>query len=1728
MSLIGRSAREFRVGSGGTVQNEFQGRRRALLIGVTATPALADDPELHAMYGELTCAERDVEAVAEALEKSEYEVTRHHAGRVREIDLVKSGIQRALRQFFTSCEPGDTAFVYLSGHGVTIGDDDFLLAADAQPGEPLSDGSPALMQSSLLPANPVGLQLGFRPQGVTTVICLDACRETEPPQRGDEDQTGAWVGAQDAAWLYSCGDGQRSYADQEHGSWFGRALAHALAPETPPTTFGEIMRYTEHEMRRLAGDEPVEPPTVRHLAPFRQPVDTLELCKGYKEPLPWAEMVTKSALWEHTSGSEAVQARVKAGLAELAEQVGRNVRSAGAHQDDPWSDARSTYPARFERQLVGLVKRAQHSAPQALLSPAETAVLLAAPLVYEDITAVALEDLRQVLDRERPADVEPEPHAELVFAAVEDVRRAHKQVQGTLETLRGRGLVTEAKAAEHWLRHRFIADWDALWERTGDYPSVDVLLCRLARVIADSAEEVPLGGPSEQSLQRIDGQLRQVLGHVTVEPGDRPRVNDFENDTWNTFAPVLGGRWRAQELAQLLWTAGLLSADPRRMSSVLIDHLGAHEPLAAHTVVGALSEEFELAAVGELSAGGYRLDVRFPCPHPALHAAVEELAARADASVSAIRERWLAQRSSMPSLLRGLPERVTARQLVPEPGQYTAPLERFRLAEDEIRPLLMGAQLYGDRMLAVRELYQNALDACRLRDMRDQYGRRQGEAAEKWTGRITFTQGWDEEGRLYIECEDNGTGMSRAKLTSMFARAGKRYEQDPEFMQERREWRRAGLTPVALNSRFGIGAFSYFMLAEEVVVTTAPVDRHGLRESLDQASRAEIQSGSGLLRITPGKGAPSDGGTRVRLYLALGEDEQPPSLVETLQSVLWVSDYTVRAVEYARDDPEREVRGRTWAPGRLQAVARWRGPAAHAEGSDVWLVQGPGQLLLDGVVISDAPSVFGYVVNLRERHRPVPSVDRNNLLSYDEDMVLEELRATVSEAAAQWSEVSLRWLWELARTRPPLAVALLDALPKDVTAILEPLESDVRLLRERLPLRSTGCLPIDATIVSRGNTASRQNLDRSLFRRWRMTRLEHAPVLKQGFSPAGYPEPASLDALIFHETSSPRGGWASALTAAAWAGVPLRDTVKALRRYAIAGVHVPAVPDIRSRLSVRISPAAADLYAAYTARPTRGRATHAPMVVISSEHQLSLGECVTLLCRLRALDVDLPPAPELDEALARERFTRAEAQVLAADTTTGPLSTPRWYPGETSITHLRKRVSLIGAGASAAGELLGRLRHMAPLGFTVLGAPGTPLTEHDALTSAERLLLRVDPSHGNPWQEGVVSLRQLVAASEGVTVSLGEAARILNEASRYTGIRAPDVPVEALGWTPPSWVARAMRYWRKQTQVFGPWELVNSFLDGRTLDSRGTDEFRETVKVLAACGLLASDPSWDQEALIRQAAAPQVGSASTAFSESLLDARPVPVSYCLELAGLGETLGTVLDWLEAESENLPLDLPQLSSEARSVRVTALDSYLLPAKDSEPEASDTRASSTIRRLLRHADRLGTPLSSSIGRLTTLTAIGVPPLPGEVTGPDADALADFRPDRFDLVAFNSDLLGPGTLGPLELVLLAGRFGRTLKATYDRYVPFRCLGLDVTVREPTPQEAEIIPHWADVIVLTEQLTGRAPAVSGTVTPDHVTLCSEETDLTEAEVRERLGRYAALFGLRVPNQEQESERVS
>ncbi|MEU9880508.1 HD domain-containing protein [Streptomyces phaeochromogenes] len=1695
------------------------GRRRALLIGITDTPHLRGNRNLADRYPAIDCAEQDVALVGSALERSGYEVT---------ACLDNTGLAPLLGglfAFFQSCEPGDTAFVYVSCHGESVGDRDYLIPFDAQPGGIRDDGMQGLLTHLLIEIGPTTMLQGLR-AGVTAVICLDTCR-TKGVQPDSDRRQDRWVSDElDALWLFSCGPGRSSYADTEEGSLFARALAEALKPNSPPNSFSDIVDYVGPAMRRLAGNLPVPPqnPAIRVPSRLQGSEGKITVCEGSEDTLRWTKAITGSELWAHTSGSPAVHQRVKHELSELVRFIVDSCAGSGAHQDDPWHD--STYTERVVLRLDDLVRRAQLR-PGDRLSPAETACLLAAPVVHEGIVAVALQDLHshQPSHLGAPANESSgDSHGQQVRSAAQDVCRAHSQVQRTAETLRVRGLNDVAQAADHWLRHRFVADWDALWERDGAYGSVDLIVAKAVDAVVSAAEDSAAGPRTEEARREVDDQVRQVLGHFTVNPGagdNGPRVNvPGYGDRWNLRPPVRGNTWRAQGLARLLWTAALLAADPRRMSSVLIDHLGAHEPLRPQDVVTALAYDFDYGHTEGRTSATYGLDVLFRCPHPALHAAVEELVGHADAAVQAIHREGSA--TGLPPLLKGLPERVTAENLTPQNQRYRRPLERFRLAEDEIRPLLMGTQLYGDRMLAVRELYQNALDACRYRQMRRQYGATQPGCASRvnWTPRISFRQGWDADGRPYIECEDNGAGMTRAKLTSMFARAGKRYEQDPEFVQERRNWRRAGIEDTGMNSRFGIGVFAYFMLADEVVVWTRPVDRQGL-PAQEPPLRADIQSGSGLLRVSDTAEAPELGGTLVRLYLAAHEEKQP-SLVESLRSILWVSDYEVTAEEWNRGKPDRIVRSMAWEPGVLTAEGPWKEEPAPA-GRDAWLVQGMGQLLLDGIVVKQAAEVYGRVFNLRERHAPEPSVDRNRILSYDNELVMRELLAGVPEAAGQWSEVSLRWLWQLTQKAPRLAVGVLQSLPKNATAVLESEPGDHTLVRERVRLAETGCLPLDESLMRKTRQSFSLGPDRTyesaVFGQWQATRLSLPHSGINSLCPDGYPDPAPLDALLFLEEPTERWGWVAALRAAALNRVPLGDTVRALRPYAITGIHVPACDDITSLREHCPDLVEAHLYTAYRSVALRvgGRASapaeHAPMVLISGEYGLSFGELSQRLEDLRALDGTLPAVPELSPELSGDRASGWEGRRLAG--TPAPVHKPSftnvdWRPGRVSLIDLLNRASL----HRPVGELARRIRHFSALGFSLMSEPSPATLEHGSLTAAEVQLLSAGFRYGITWFSGKLSMFQLLRASSALNAPPSEVAKRINDLAAATGVEAPEVPAEAASWVVPRWLAELLRD-RKPERSFGPWELIGA-VAGPPRSAQLIEELRAVLPILDACGLLRTDIEWDYDAVLLQAQEPFLYVRRRFIA---LDDQGVTLAYALDASSPVRTVGRVLKGLESTNQHLPLRVPTLSApEARDLRREPGDQVIFEhlGRSKSPAFLPSLG---IQHVLEHCHSRGAGLGSSVRHLSRFTVIGGPTPPGDFTGPHAERLEDFTPDRFDMAAFDAGLLGPGILGPLELVLVAGRFGWTLGEAYERYAPFQCLGLNVTVNEPDEREAELSPGWQDVVILTKQLTGRAPALLGPVDPDHLVLCAEETGLTEPQVRERLEGYARLFALDLPD---------
>lgn len=158
----------------------------------------------------------------------------------------------------------------------------------------------------------------------------------------------------------------------------------------------------------------------------------------------------------------------------------------------------------------------------------------------------------------------------------------------------------------------------------------------------------------------------------------------------------------------------------------------------------------------------------------------------------------------------GLPEKVD-RNHIAHPGFEPDQDLKFKLEHQNIIRLLMGARLYRDEFMCLRELYQNALDACRC--MRAEQQTRYGAAGEL---EIEFGLGRDDDGGDYLYCKDQGTGMTMDIVKNYLLRIGNSYYKSDEFRRRNAQWNNA----VAPVSEFGIGLLSCYMIADRIDVIT--------------------------------------------------------------------------------------------------------------------------------------------------------------------------------------------------------------------------------------------------------------------------------------------------------------------------------------------------------------------------------------------------------------------------------------------------------------------------------------------------------------------------------------------------------------------------------------------------------------------------------------------------------------------------------------------------------------------------------------------------------------------------------------------------------------------------------------------------------------------------------------------------------------------------------------------
>jgi nucleoside phosphorylase len=470
-------------------------------------------------------------------------------------------------------------------------------------------------------------------------------------------------------------------------------------------------------------------------------------------------------------------------------------------------------------------------------------------------------------------------------------------------------------------------------------------------------------------------------------------------------------RWKL--IACVLTLAELRVMGTHLLSAEIIEHV-AQLP----GVQEAVDRQFRKISVENDTGDSWV--IRATCEEPVLDYAITEIARQLDTELRN-RRRTLSDHLSTVTRGRGFPSVRSDPQpsLVDGRPRYTTPHVTFAMAPEHTRRLFMGSDLWGDPSYAFRELFQNALDACRYRAARSQF------VGAPYAPQIRLFHGKAADGREFVECEDNGVGMDRDIVASCFAMAGRRFINTEEFRREHEQWRERRIN-VHTNSQFGIGVFSYFLAADELEVETArlgraceaPKRRLLLRVPTaaaffrivalsDEEARAMQRERAEARADTPA--GYLDAGTRVRLWLRRGTDtpvegfKARVSCVDAIREHVWFSEVAVDVRDYRGQRYQIEANGLApwlsqtveatglnsrfwWILGDLsdrpdgsqgqEAVATFRSRKRGNDGGP-GRYSNPGRILVDG--ISTDLTTPGFILNLAGEHTPKLSLDRRKI-----------------------------------------------------------------------------------------------------------------------------------------------------------------------------------------------------------------------------------------------------------------------------------------------------------------------------------------------------------------------------------------------------------------------------------------------------------------------------------------------------------------------------------------------------------------------------------------------------------------------------------------------------------------------------------------------------------------------------------------------------------------------------
>jgi len=1016
-----------------------------------------------------------LDGAAERLESVGYRTEIHDRSRSG-----ASALKAAVHGFLSDAAPGATLLLLLAGNAVHVAPQgaetgrDLIVPADATVGyKPFWDLCVPVDWSGPL----------AHTAAARVLILVDGMTEYEESVRDTVTDPGWGTGrvepapGVDVAYIYR---GQTAGL-ADHGDLLPdpvgrpsltRALIDVISTGPLPGTLVELHTALEHAMARPLPDgenngQPSAPTGVltrmsvpgRHATSGKSgaPVDRRCLLRplphcdplGFRPfpsqpdgdtsdapPHAWTAAASNHRAWERTADTP-VPGVLRAAAGTLIDRLGRAYDTAAATlADDPWHDP--DLARRMARRVEFLVSKLPPGPEE--LSAAEAALLVVGPYLHQTVWTMLVAQAAVA----HPGSTEGSTTERADFEAF---ITGHPRLVRRIERARLAGDQASAAAVSWWLAHKWCeSQVTARWRS---------LLQELLTASGSDGGQDSLAADVFQTAR-----LTEILTALRATPtflNQSGRVGALADLAMVAPATSEEMLLRERLVGYLLAIGQKMALEVAALPAVVVEHLGVADAVDLAEVRTSLRRA-EWQGRGRSTRA-----LAVECHHPAVQVALERHTAGLD-TLLAEAHRATAE---IPALA-GMPTHATADGVraaeIDGHPSYTSAGAQFRLAEDKVQELLMGEQLYENRALAVRELYQNALDACRYRRARAEYLTRTTGRASSWTGRIDFQQGFQPDGTPYIECRDNGIGMNYREISDVFAEAGTRTVDLPEVVEEMGRWAACD-PPIEFypNSRFGVGVLSYFMIADEIRVETC---RLGLDGRPGELLRVTIAGPGNLFRIEP-MGPGRESGTTVRLYLSRDPKRPSISCVDILRRILWAAEFDTHAAEGAAVE--------YWPAGKLapsapvgntdplQGFARRLTTQIVSASRAVWWCNGVGAILADGLWVGEA--VFGVVLDLTGQLVPELSVDRNKIRDLVDEPAVDALLVAALHVlrSSDALDVTAEWATAFAYSFPLVADALVGMMAADG-------EFWAGIGGGRLPIKQTGLLATDSIFWLAGST----------------------------------------------------------------------------------------------------------------------------------------------------------------------------------------------------------------------------------------------------------------------------------------------------------------------------------------------------------------------------------------------------------------------------------------------------------------------------------------------------------------------------------------------------------------------------------------------------------------------------------------------------------------------------------